>query len=125
MNDLGCERLDDYLDRGMSDPERAAFAAHLAGCSLCREVAHRHEQMERLLARAVTELELVPALLTERIQHRLRAARQRRWLRYGAALTAAAVLAAVGVAGWLLTRPPEDPPGPPPVVVVQPDPPEP
>jgi predicted anti-sigma-YlaC factor YlaD len=97
-----CHRLEDYLAHDLADDKRAAFVAHLGGCSSCRLAVARQERPDRLLVGAVEEFNPVPADLVQRIGLQLR--HQRR-VRRTVALVAAGLAAAVLLAG-LLAWPP-------------------
>ena len=55
------ELLQPYLDRELSDVERAEAEAHLNGCSYCRKRYRFEEQLRRFVRRAVVE-EMSPDL---------------------------------------------------------------
>src|SRR5262245_25260766 len=92
-----CEQLDDFLSRALSDPERAAFAAHLEGCAPCRQRVQEQERHDELLRQAVTRLEPVPEGLVERTRRRIGRGVRRRLLGGAAGLAAAVALAVTGV----------------------------
>ncbi len=107
-----CELVDAYLGEALSEAERTAFQEHLAGCDPCRQAIADYAELGSLLRQANQTLQLVPTDLVRRIDARLRQQRRRavRWVARLAA--AAAILAALGLAGWWLTRQPADPPPP-------------
>ncbi len=57
-----CEEvLQPYLDRELTDAERAEAESHLAGCSYCRKRYHFEERLRRYVRQAVVE-PMEPAL---------------------------------------------------------------
>jgi hypothetical protein len=98
MNPSPCHLLDDYLAHDLRGDDEARFLEHLPGCATCRQAVHEHERLAALLVEASSQLEPLPADLTERIALRLRAARRRR----GVALVAAALVAVTTM--WLITH---------------------
>jgi hypothetical protein len=70
--------LDGYIANDLGREERAQFAAHLEGCSPCRQAVHAERRLNALLAEALTQREVVPADLGTRVSRRLRSARHRR-----------------------------------------------
>jgi hypothetical protein len=104
MNQAICRQLDDYLAHGLSDAERAEFAAHVADCPACRQSVQDQQRMDQLLVQATIQLQAVPAGLTRRIEQRLLTARRLRFARWAAGLAAAISL--MGITAWLLTREP-------------------
>jgi hypothetical protein len=93
-----CQSLDDYLAHDLRGDDEARFLEHLPGCATCRQAVQEHERLAALLVEASSQLEPLPAGLTERIALRLRAARRRR----GVALVAAALVAVTAM--WLISR---------------------
>ena len=103
MNFSGCNQLEDYLAGALSEEQAVAFAAHLPRCPACRQAAEQQRQIDHSLRQAVSQLDLVPAGLIERIEGRMRRARRRCLLACGAALSAvAATLLVVMIGGWHL-----------------------
>jgi anti-sigma factor RsiW len=104
-----CDKLDDYLDRGLSEEQSQLFEAHLHDCPGCFAAALQQERLETLLAEAVKQFDTLPAGLISRTRGRLVSARRRRRLLY--AMTAAA---AAAVVWWLVGIPRYrvEPPGP-------------
>src|SRR5258708_5280461 len=102
MNDLPCRQLDDYLARGLTASEQAAFVAHLDDCAACRHAAAEAEHLSRLLRRAVLEATQLPDMLVARIQDRVRGSRRCLTARWAAVAAAAMVLAIFGV--WWIVR---------------------
>jgi len=43
------ERIDDFLDGGLTDGERHALDAHLAACNACREIVARENRLRDML----------------------------------------------------------------------------
>jgi anti-sigma factor RsiW len=100
MAEPRCEQLDEYLCGWLSPDEAAEFAAHLAGCSACREECAVQRRIDRLLAEGAAGIEPVPAALADRIERGVRAARRRRRVGWACALTAAAgIVLALGLWG--------------------------
>jgi hypothetical protein len=100
MSASPCDAIDGYLGKWLTEPERAAFAAHLEECPQCQKALGEQQVITRLLAMALTSEAPVPAGLSERIEKRMRSVRRRRLAGQLAAL--AALLALVcGVALWL------------------------
>jgi anti-sigma factor RsiW len=116
MNVPPCHLLDDYLAHNLRGDDEARFLEHLSGCPTCRQAVQEHERLAALLVEASSQLEPLPAGLTERIALRLRAARRLR----AVALVAAALVAMTAM--WLITREGERPDKPPIEAEVGPEP---
>ena len=68
-------RLDDFVDRELSDVEMEQVRAHLETCAMCaREARFESGVIERLRSK-IRQIDL-PPLLRERIAERLRAERR-------------------------------------------------
>jgi anti-sigma factor RsiW len=52
------DRLQDWLDGELAPAARAAFAAHLSACEICREYVGRFEQLDARLTAALPSLAL-------------------------------------------------------------------
>lgn len=95
--------LDDYLDGDLDDLARQRVEGHLSACPSCRREV---DELERLLRRAAA----LPRALTPRrdlwpgVASRLGG--RGSWTGLAAA---AALLAAAGLAGWLVSSPPQRP----------------
>jgi mycothiol system anti-sigma-R factor len=55
------EQLQPYLDRELTDGERAEAEAHIDGCSYCRKRYRFEEELRRFVRQAAVE-EMAPAL---------------------------------------------------------------
>ena len=99
------ERLDDYVDGGLTADERLALDTHLAGCASCRLRLERERELRALLTdyRAATPApaEGFLAAAVARAARQGRREQRRRWL--GAASGA---LIAASLALWLVGAPP-------------------
>jgi hypothetical protein len=100
MSASPCDAIDGYLGNWLTEPERAAFAAHLKECPQCQKAMGEQQAITQLLAMALTSEAPVLAGLSERIEKHMRSARRRRLAGQVAAL-AALVTLACGVALWL------------------------
>jgi anti-sigma factor RsiW len=96
MEELLCDKLDDYLDKELSKSDRAAFAAHLADCENCRQEVEVHERLIERLIKA-TSAESPPPGFVVRVEHAIRKSQRRRALGWAAGLAASAV---IGVSAW-------------------------
>jgi anti-sigma factor (TIGR02949 family) len=56
-------RMQDYLDRELTDEEMALVREHLAGCGMCAEEYHFEASVLRRVRREFGEIELPPDLL--------------------------------------------------------------
>jgi len=61
MSASPCDAIDGYLGKWLTEPERAAFAAHLEGCPQCQKAMGEQQAITRLLAMALTSEAPVPA----------------------------------------------------------------
>jgi len=105
------DRLSEYVDGELPDPERASIAAHLSVCARCREEAEGFRRAGEAL-RTLSAVEVAPDLTGD--LHRRLATSARRRFRVGwiGAAAVAAVGVAIGCLLWLSPRAPA--PGPPP-----------
>lgn len=89
-----------YLDGENTESENGTLQEHLATCPRCREILAEMQMNDRLLS-AVPE---APADLTWRIMQQVRKEpkKRRNWKRWGATLSAAAVLTVVLLSGTFL-----------------------
>lgn len=89
-----------YLDGENGETETKQLQAHLEGCEECRKLLEQMQENDRLLA----DVPEAPADLSWRIMQQVRKEpkKQNRWKRWGAVLSAAAVLAVVLLSGTFL-----------------------
>jgi anti-sigma factor RsiW len=106
MADPRCEQLDEYMCGWLLPDEVAEFEAHLAGCSVCQEHCAAQREIDRMLAEEAVEVEAVPAVVADRIERGVRAARRRRLMGWACGLTAAGVVLALGFWGIQMARGP-------------------
>jgi anti-sigma factor RsiW len=99
MTDPQCDQLDAYLCGWLSPHEAADFKTHLADCPACREECAVQQRIDRVMAEEATRAEPVPAVVADRIERGIRAARRRRQIGWASALTAAGILLALGLWG--------------------------
>jgi anti-sigma factor RsiW len=108
MNCAYCEeRMSDYLENQLSSSERAFFAAHLAGCALCREQMSDLQAVMKW-ARAFPVYE-APPWLPSRIVARTPRIQRETWLDTLSAVarwvlaprTALALFTSAMVLGWM------------------------
>jgi len=104
------DRLSEYLDGELPDPERASIAAHLSVCAGCREEAEGFRRAGEAL-RTLAAVEVAPDL-TGDLHRRLAVPAARRFRIGWVGAAAVAAGAAIGCLLWLGLRTPA--PGPPP-----------
>lgn len=73
-----CHWLEQYLDHALLGDQRMHFEAHLPDCRGCTAAVQEQERLDQFLAEASSQIDLVPAGLTERVRHRLQGAHRRR-----------------------------------------------
>lgn len=100
-------RLDDYLDGGLSAAEQMDFQVHLSACTQCRGRVGRAQSIQKALKQMTTPA--APADLAERALIHARAAQdKRRALRrgfIGGALAASILIAIATTAFWPQVQP--------------------
>jgi hypothetical protein len=102
-----------YVLGALSDPDRIAFEAHLAGCDACTASVRELSDLPALLA-TVPESALAdeapPLSLLPALQRRARSSvRRRRWIISGVAAAAACVVALAVVVSWPTSAPASHP----------------
>lgn len=99
MKDSACRQLDDYLGGELPNAERGRFESHLASCPSCHEQVAAFARLKSRLVSAV-DREPCPSELVRRLELQIlsRAAPERRSIRYGVAVAAAAAC----VVAWLM-----------------------
>jgi hypothetical protein len=88
MTPTTCEWLNDYLDRDLGVGERELFEGHLANCLDCREAVAAERRWSQAIVRAVSEREVPPLTLADRIDCGIRMKTVRRFGAGAAALAA-------------------------------------
>jgi hypothetical protein len=98
MNDPLCDLRDGYLGLWLTQAERWEFEAHMAACAHCRQAIQDQATITHwLLERSPA----VPPLLMPRVERKVRAARRRRLVAWGAGLAAATILLGYLVAEFM------------------------
>ncbi len=102
-----------YVLGALSDADRVAFEAHLAGCDACSASVRELSGLPAMLATVPESAlfdEAPPLSLLPALQRRARGvARRRRWIVSGVAAAAACVLALAVVLSWPTSRPASHP----------------
>jgi anti-sigma factor RsiW len=92
MEQLPCNRLDDYMLGWLSPDEVAEFEHHLTDCpACCRELALQ-QSIDGLLPGCGGPMDAIPSGLVERTRYRVRAQRRRKVVRWAFSLTVAAAM---------------------------------
>ena len=102
-----------YVLGALSDADRIAFEAHLAGCDACSASVRELSGLPALLA-TVPETAVIdeapPLSLLPALQRRARSSiRRRRWIMTGVAAAAACVIALAVVVSWPTSSPASHP----------------
>jgi hypothetical protein len=117
--------IDAFLGKWLTEPERAAFQAHLVDCPQCQLRIHQNERLDRLLTQAMEQFAPLPLGLMPRLERQLNQVRRRRRIVWLAGGVAAALLIGCFSFWWLhQPKTPDGSPQAPVVAVPTPLPPE-
>jgi hypothetical protein len=98
-----CKKMRDYLDSYVNNELLVETThdvlRHLEQCADCSEALENRRRVKGLLKTAVMK-ETASAALEDRIRHGIRKDRSRGWPTWTLVAAAAAILIAIGIAGW-------------------------